>query len=156
MDLKRNIDPQWNISKLGCSSLVFCTVLCEVFHQKGSICLVFLTSSCGRNFEEIGSRFFQIVEEEEYFFFDMQHMVIIIFLSKTNIWKGRTFTKNALQCKYWPCFLLTTVLLFIYKCHMRYTIDSYQNIAVHASSQIRRMHHVLPGLAIKKWPYDYW
>ena len=63
---------------------------------------------CGRNFEDIDLRFFANCRRQIIVFFLYQYVVIYsLFFLKTEIWKGTNFAKNALQCKYWLCFLWT-------------------------------------------------
>ena len=72
-----------------------------------------LTSSCGRNFVDIDFRFFANCRRRIIVFFlyaTCRHLFIFFFL-KMKIWQTSNVTeKNALQCKCWQCFLLTTRL----------------------------------------------
>ena len=71
----------------------------------------FLTSSCGRNFEDIDMRFFANCRRRMVVF-SICNMWSFTHYSFLN-WKfekGPILPKNALLCEYWPCFLLTTRL----------------------------------------------
>ena len=72
----------------------------------------FLTSSCGRNFEDIDMRFFANCTRRMVVFFSICNMWSFTHYSFLN-WKfekGPILPKNALLCEYWPCFFLTTRL----------------------------------------------